>query len=113
MFGRKRQPQNVRDGAQPLTVTTLEDGQQVVHLPLPQRALISPQLLGAPEDGLIETIITFRFANRHARYRVSDVSDNGWTLVAELVQEGDGAAQLPPLIDPDPATMLTVKRFGL
>ncbi len=108
---RKGEPIGVakQEQAEPITVTTLPDGQHVAHLPLPERTVISPYLLGDVAGTLVETIITFRFANRSARYRVVDCDISG-TLIAELVQEGEG--RLPPLIEPDPATMQQVKRFG-
>ncbi len=109
MLGHKPKPKDVRDNAEPIVVTTLPDGQHVAHLPLPARAVFSPYLLGDVAGTLVETIITFRFANRSARYRVVGCDGTG-TLVAELVQEGEG--RLPPLIEPDPATMQQVKRFG-
>ena len=78
-------------------------------MPLPARAVFSPYLLGDAAGPLVETLITLRFANRSARYRVVGCDGTG-TLVAELVQEGVG--RLPPLIEPDPATMQRVKRAG-
>jgi predicted HTH transcriptional regulator len=90
------------DGALPLTVTTIDDGQHVVHLPLPEKTCIASGILNS-DDGMVETIITFRFANRQARYLVIGVSDDQRTLVGRLIQESEH--RLPPPITPDPKTM--------
>ncbi len=103
MFGKKPDAQKpIDEGAEVLTVTRLDDGQQVAHLPVPAKLLISPQILGLAAGEIVETLITFRFANIHARYRVVGVNTSG-VLVADLIQQSEN--RLPPPITPDLATM--------
>jgi hypothetical protein len=42
---------------------------------------------------LIETILTFKFANMQARYRVIGVSDDGISLIGELGRQEDDTTE--------------------
>lgn len=94
---------NAIDDAKVLTITRVDDG-YVASLPLPEKLLVSNAYLGwNTDDGTIETIITFKFANIQARYQVVGISDDGRTLIGELIQQSEH--RLPPPIMPDPKTM--------
>lgn len=78
--------QRLFDSAAGLVVDQTPDNVQQVRLPLPQRALFSPGLLGLMAGEIFETTIVARFANATATYRVLAANPYG-VLVAELVKE--------------------------
>jgi hypothetical protein len=82
------------DGAKSIEITRKADGRDVVSLPLPDKLRVSVYFLG-DESNLIETILTFKFANMQARYRVIGVSDDGISLIGELIQQSE--KRLAPL----------------
>jgi hypothetical protein len=90
------------DGARPIEVTREADGRNVVSLPLPEKLRIAAFFLGHKSD-FLETILTFKFANLQARYRVIGVNDDGTVLIGELIQQNE--KRLAPYIPVDPETM--------
>lgn len=92
---------NAVDGARPIKVTREADDRNLVSLPLPDKLCISTWTLGYDDD-FVETILTFRFANMQARYRVIGVDDGGRLLIAELIQQNE--KRLAPYIPVDPET---------
>jgi hypothetical protein len=76
--------------------------QELMSLPLPDKLGISVFFLGYEVD-LVETILTFKFANMQARYRVIGISIDGRQLIGELIQQSE--KRLAPYIPVDPETM--------
>ena len=94
---------SVMDEARPIEVTREADGRNLASPPLPDKLCISTLMLGYADGDLLETILTFKFANMQARYRVIGVGDGGVTLIGELIQQNE--KRLPPCIRADPETM--------
>ena len=92
---------NVMDGARPIKVTREADDRNLVSLPLPENLCISTWDLCYQQE-LVEAILTFKFANMQARYRVTGVCDGGRTLIGELIQQNE--KRLAPYIAVDPET---------
>lgn len=67
-----------------ITVQQEEDGRQVASCPPPARALFSAGILGLVPE-VFEVIITAKFANYTARYKVVGTNPAG-VLVADLLE---------------------------
>jgi hypothetical protein len=74
-----------------ITVTTSADGRHVARLPLPHKAYFSAAILGMMAGEVFETVITTKFANGEAKWRVVGANDYG-VLVAERIVEPAGGA---------------------